>query len=73
MIYEKVKAMCDEKGIAISTLEKAVGLGNGTIAGWRTCDPRAGGLKRVADFFGVSLDDFFAPNIPQDQSDKTDK
>lgn len=56
MIFDNIKKICDEKGISIAGLEKATGLGNGTIGGWRTSSPRVNVLKKVADYLGVPLE-----------------
>lgn len=31
MFYQKVKALCDERGMTIQKLEQTAGIGNGTI------------------------------------------
>ena len=61
MIYENIKAICDEMGITISELEKKAGIGNGVIGGWRTSIPRADKLKAVADVLGVTVDELMKP------------
>lgn len=57
MIYEKISKACAEKGISISALEKAVGIGNGTVKGWRETNPRVDLLKKVCDYLCLSLDE----------------
>lgn len=59
MIYENVKRLCQERGINIATLEKECGLGNAIVNKWgkRGSEPRVGNLKKIADFFGVSVDE----------------
>ena len=58
MIYSNVKKICDERKISIASLERAIGLGNGTISGWRNSCPRVDILKKVTDYFEVSLEYF---------------
>lgn len=58
MIYSNVKKICDERKISIASLERAIGLGNGTISGWRKSSPRVDILKKVTDYFEVSLEYF---------------
>lgn len=58
MIFDNVKKLCDERRISIASLEKAIGLGNGTISGWKSSNPRVDILKKVADYFGVPLEYF---------------
>ena len=56
MIYERIKALADKKGMSISALEKASGLGNATIRMWKTSAPRVDNLQAVANVLGVSVD-----------------
>ena len=58
MIYSNVKKICDERKISIASLERAIGLGYGTISGWRNSSPRVDILKKVTDYFEVSLEYF---------------
>ena len=57
MTYANIEAKCKEKGITISALEKAVELGNATIKGWAKSSPKVDNLKKVADYFGCTVDD----------------
>ena len=56
MIYENVKRLCDEKRMSIMALEKAAGLANGTVGGWRTAIPTAVSLQKVASVLEVSME-----------------
>ena len=55
MVYEKIKELCNKKGISICALEKTAGLGNGTIHSWRTCSPTIDKLQTVAKVLGVKV------------------
>ena len=57
MIFKNIEAKCREKGISVSALEKSVGLGNATIKGWSESSPKVENLKKVADFFGCTVDE----------------
>ena len=57
-MLEKIKVLCKRKGISISRLEKECGIGNSTIRRWDESAPRVDSLKKVADYFGVSLEYF---------------
>lgn len=57
MIYEKVAKLCAERGLSIRALEQELKLGNGTIKGWERTNPRVDLLKRVCDYFGITLDE----------------
>jgi len=54
-VYDYVKALADEKNVAISTVEKDCGLGNKTIAGWKTSYPRLDVIGKIAEYFKVDI------------------
>lgn len=56
MILEKVEELCKKKGVSISRLEKECGIGNATIKGWEESSPRVDTLKKVADYFNVTIE-----------------
>ena len=56
MIYSRIKALCKAKNINIHKLEMECGIGNGVIARWQNSSPRIENVKKVADYFGVSLE-----------------
>lgn len=56
MVLARILQLCKERGISVSRLEKEVGLGNATIRLWDSSSPRVDNLKRVADYFGVTVD-----------------
>ena len=57
MLYDKIKALADKKGLSIYAVEKAVGLGNKTIRNWQTSSPSVANLKLVADYLGTTIDE----------------
>ena len=57
MLFKKIELLCEKNEITISFLEKAVGLGNGTIRLWKDSSPKVSSLSAVASYFGVTLDD----------------
>lgn len=57
MLFKNIEKKCKEKGLSISALEKSVGLGNATIKGWGESSPKVDNLKKVADFFGCTIDE----------------
>lgn len=56
MLLENVKALCKSKGITIWKLEYNLSIGNGCIVRWGKTMPSAKNLKKVADYFGVTMD-----------------
>lgn len=57
MLYQNIKQLCKESKINIFRLERALGFGNGTIQYWKKASPQLKNVKRVADYFGVSVDE----------------
>lgn len=55
-IYDKIKAMCEEKGMSVRQLELAAGLKNGAISKWNDSSPTIKSLKAVADVLKVKVD-----------------
>lgn len=53
---EIIKALCKERGIPISRLEKACGFSNGYFGSLKKGVLPNDRAKKVADFFGVSTD-----------------
>ena len=43
--------------MTLAELERTLGLGNGTIARWDKCEPGVIRVSRVADYFGVTVDE----------------
>lgn len=58
MLYSKISSLCKDRNISIARLEKECGFGNATIRGWKTSHPNSNNLKKVADYFGVSIEYF---------------
>lgn len=56
MLYQNIVVLCKGKGISIAKLEKETGLGNGTVGRWEKSSPSVENVKKVADYFEVSVD-----------------
>lgn len=56
MNLTNIKNLCSVEGITFQELEKRVGIGNGVVARWATSYPRVDNLKKVADYFNVTVD-----------------
>lgn len=56
MIYENILQLCEKNNTSIYALEKELGFGKSTISKWRKASPSIENLKKVADFFDVSMD-----------------
>lgn len=55
-IYDKIKELCEEKGMSIRQLEVLAGLKNGAISKWNDSSPTIKSLKAVADVLKVKVD-----------------
>lgn len=56
MIFKRITELCKEKGVTVAKLERETGISNGTISRWGTSSPTVDKLRKVADYFGVSVD-----------------
>lgn len=66
MLLTNIRRLCKERGISISKLEQATGIGNGTIGRWEKSNPSVDNAKKVADYFGVTVDSLLATNQAPD-------
>lgn len=57
MLYEVIKSLCDERGIALTALEKQLGFSRGSLGKLKSgIKPSAERLQKIADFFNVSVE-----------------
>ena len=64
-LVDKIRLLANKKGISLPVLETELGFGNGTISRWKTSSPSTEKLKKVAQYFDVSLD-YLAGNDSSD-------
>ncbi len=57
MNLEKIRSLCAEAGISLAELERRTNIGNGVISQWENSFPRLDNAMKVADFFGVTIDE----------------
>lgn len=72
-LVEKIKSLCDDRGITFAALERRLDFGNGTIRKWDNATPSGDKLARVADFFNVSVDYLLGRNEDDSQISGLDK
>lgn len=58
MLYDKIKALCEKKGISIYECEKRAGIANGVIGSWRNSKPMLDTIAAVAKVLEVPVDYF---------------
>ena len=57
MLYDKIKCLCAKSGISIARMERETDLGVKTVQRWNEISPSVDKVKRVADYFGVTVDE----------------
>ncbi|HAM79625.1 helix-turn-helix domain-containing protein [Ornithinibacillus bavariensis] len=55
-LVQRIKTLCDEKKVTFAEVERKVGISNGQIRRWDNSSPKIENVKKVADFFNVSVD-----------------
>ena len=56
MLLKNISRLCKEKGVTIARLERETGISNGTISRWGTSSPTVENVRKVAEYFGTSVD-----------------
>lgn len=56
LIYDKIKEICQEKGVSVRQVEINAGLPNGSISKWNDSSPTVKNLKAVADVLKIKID-----------------
>lgn len=68
-LYLVVRRLCDEKGTNVNQLEKALGFSHRSISRWDKSSPSIESVKKVADYFGVTVD--YLLNMDDEEEIKT--
>ena len=53
---ERIKSLCKEYGISMNKLEETLGFGKGYISKLGSSTPNTTKIKKIADYFNVSVD-----------------
>lgn len=56
-LYDNIRAQCRARGMSVTRLEEICGFGAGTISKWTRANPTVQNLKKVADYFHLTMDD----------------
>lgn len=57
MFYDRLKALCDEKGVKLTKLVEELGMSRGNMSRWKSGGvPKSDTLHALADRLGVSVD-----------------
>lgn len=57
ILLENIKSLCREHGVSLMEVERSCGIAQRTIYRWDESIPSVDKVKRVADYFGVSVDE----------------
>lgn len=68
MLLEQIKIQCKKHNTSVVKLEDELGFGRGTIYKWENVSPTIQNLKKVADYFGCTIDELLQD--PPDESSK---
>lgn len=56
-MLEKIRTLAKEKGVTMAEVERSCGLGERSLSKWDKNIPSVDKVKRVADYFGITLDE----------------
>lgn len=65
MLLDKIRGLCAKNNISMAQLEEVAGLGKKTVFRWNKVSPSSDKLKRVADYFGVTVDELLKEEAAQ--------
>lgn len=57
MLLENIMWLCSKKPVSIAKLERETGIANGTIRKWDKSSPSVDNVRKVAGYFGVTVDE----------------
>ena len=57
MLFDNVRALCNERNIAISKLEDDSGFPRSYICKWNKNEPGIRKVQKVADYLGVTIEE----------------
>lgn len=57
MLFDNVRALCNERNIAISKLEDDLGFPRSYICKWNKNEPGIRKVQKVAEYLGVTIEE----------------
>ena len=65
MFYDRLKAICDEKGLKVTPTVKAAGIGVGNISSWKSgVEPKYPTLRKLSDYLDVPIEALTGEEAP---------
>lgn len=55
-LLERIKKLCNQRGISVYQLEEKIEIGRNTIYQWNKRTPSTEKIQKIADYFNVSTD-----------------
>lgn len=55
-LVQRIRNLCNSKGLTFAELERILGFSNGQIRRWEKTKPGIDKIQKVADYFDVSVD-----------------
>lgn len=66
-MYDRIKALCKQKGVTITGTEKELGFARGSLCKVDTNKPSMERVNKLADYFGVSVDYLMTGETPAEK------
>jgi transcriptional regulator with XRE-family HTH domain len=57
LLYDKIKELCQKRGISVASVEKEANLSNGAIRKWNKSSPTVDSLQAVAKVLKVGMEE----------------
>lgn len=64
-MLDKIKQLCESRGITIKELERSLGFSNKALYRWDINSPSIDRVVAVADYFGISVDELIGHKPPE--------
>ncbi len=65
-LYDRILMLCNERGVSVRSVERSCGMSHGVIRRWNDRMPSADRVKRVADYFGVTVPFLLGEGLDRD-------
>lgn len=69
-VYDEIVKLCKRNNITIAKLERELKFSNATIRRWKHASPSVVNAKKVADYFGVTIDSLLVLKSERDKRTK---
>lgn len=66
-LVERIKKLADEHHTSFAEIERKVDISNGQIRRWDNSSPKVENIKKVADYFNVSIDYLLGREISEQE------